>query len=90
METADASGRRTTFLISTVELAIGNRIECNGDDEPGNRSQEYRTAHTFPPVCVLVKMQKTRAIYLYGLDDPVIPIEPRKRSFQINLADKSK
>ena len=42
------------------------------------------------PQCVLVKLNRTRATRLAGLDDGVIPIFPAKSSMQIVLERKTK
>ena len=41
------------------------------------------------PQCVLVKLNRTRAVRLNGLDDGVIPIFPTKSSMQITLERKT-
>ena len=41
------------------------------------------------PQCILVKLNRTRAARLYGLDDGVIPILPIKSSMQIVLERKA-
>jgi len=42
------------------------------------------------PQCVLVKLSRTRAARLDGLDDGVIPIFPAKSSMQVTLGRKTK
>jgi len=40
----------------------------------------------YTPICILVKLDRTRMSKLPGLDDRVIPIEPAKKSFTISYS----
>jgi len=58
-------------------------------DEPPLEGDSITTLKHLPR-CVLVKLNRTRAARLDGLDDGVIPIFPAKSSMQITLGRKTK
>jgi len=58
-------------------------------DEPPLEGDSIATLKRLP-YCVLVKLNRTRAARLDGLDDSVVPIFPAKSSMQITLGRKTK
>ena len=58
-------------------------------DEPPLAGDSITTLKHLP-CCVLVKLNRTRAARLDGLDDSVVPIFPAKSSMQITLGRKMK
>jgi hypothetical protein len=54
-------------------------------DEPPLNTHNSRIELKFLPICILVKLAKTRAKQLKGLDECVIPIEPTTSKYHINM-----
>jgi hypothetical protein len=44
----------------------------------------------YPPAYILVKLQRTRASHLEGLETSFIPVEPRTVRVQIQLMDRNR
>ncbi|KAJ8579543.1 hypothetical protein M405DRAFT_895242 [Rhizopogon salebrosus TDB-379] len=56
-------------------------------DEPAHDDQEMSTTLKYPPAFILVKLNRTRACQLKGLEDSVIPIEPITKTFRIDVLE---
>jgi ATP-dependent exoDNAse (exonuclease V) alpha subunit len=56
--------------------------------EPDHDEEARTTSLTYPPAFILVKLNRTRASRLKGLDESVIPIEPITRTFRIDVHEK--
>jgi hypothetical protein len=57
-------------------------------DEPPHDEEEWTTKLNYPPPFILVKLNRTRASQLKGLDESVIPIEPITRTFRVDVLEK--
>ena len=83
----------TSNIATDLDITNGARgtvvdIVLNPEEPPLGDSSIIALKHL--PQCVLVKLNRTRATRLDGLDDGVIPIFPAKSSMQITLAKKGK
>ena len=83
-----ASVMVTLNIHMDLDVANGVRGTIQGiildERERRNTTAESHTIHLqYPPRCVLVKLARTKAPHLDGLDQNVIPIEPVTRSFSI-------
>jgi len=54
-------------------------------DEPAHDEEAMSTTLAYPPVFILVKLNRTRASQLKGLDESVIPVEPITKTFRIDV-----
>ncbi|KAJ8585564.1 hypothetical protein M405DRAFT_745093 [Rhizopogon salebrosus TDB-379] len=55
--------------------------------EPPHDREEWTTTLNYPPAFILVKLDRTRACQLEGLDESVIPIEPITKTFCIDVLE---
>ena len=83
----------TTNIATDLDITNGARgtivdVFLNPEEFPLEDSAIISLKHL--PQCVLVKLNRTRAARLNGLDDGVIPIFPAKCSMQITLEKKTK
>jgi len=82
----------TSNIATDLDITNGARgtivdITLNPEEPPLGDSSIITLKHL--PRCVLVKLNRTRANRLTGLDDGVIPIFPPKSSMQITLTKKA-
>jgi hypothetical protein len=69
--------------------ARGTVTEIVVESEDSMSADEHNTIHLHsPPTYILVKLDKTRATQLEGLDNNVIPIEPLSKSFRISVQEE--
>jgi len=83
----------TSNIATDLDITNGARgtivdVILNSEEPPVGDSSIVTLKHL--PQCVLVKLNRTRAARLDGLDDGVIPLFPAKSSMQITLAKKAK
>ena len=83
-----ASVMVTLNIHTDLDVANGVRGTIEGiildERERTNATTESHTIHLqYPPRCILVKLARTKAPHLDGLDQNVIPIEPVTKSFSI-------
>ena len=83
----------TTNIATDLDITNGARgtivdIFLNPEEFPLEDSAIISLKHL--PQCVFVKLNRTRAARLNGLDDGVIPIFPAKCLMQITLEKKTK
>jgi len=83
----------TSNIATDLDITNGARgvitdIILDPDEPPLEDGSIVTLRHL--PRCVLVKLNRTRAARLEGLDDGVIPIFPAKSSMQITLGRKAK
>jgi hypothetical protein len=84
----------TTNVETEIDIANGSRgvieeiIAHPGEADTQDDKIELRLER--PPACVLVRLEKTRTAKLTGLAKGVVPILPRRASFQLPLPGGSK
>jgi hypothetical protein len=54
-------------------------------EEPPHDEEESLTTLKYPPAFILVKLNRTRASQLKGLEESVIPIDPITKTFRIDV-----
>ena len=83
----------TQNLETDLDITNGARgtvvgIKLDPNEPEHDRSSEIHLK--YPPAFVLVKLDRTRASQLPGLDEGVIPVEPRTLSFRINVPNSDR
>lgn len=78
----------TTNLATDLDLANGAKGEIVNiifhPDEPAH-GEDAAVHLKYLPICILVKMERTRATQLAGLADRVVPIEPQTMTMRIKV-----